>query len=122
MMKKKRNDAFLLTVTWLLGIHVCGLAVLSLFRAVQYISLSSMVANEAPVAPAFVRGVWFDNVVACYLMVIPLAVVLIAAALGCYSRALRRGASVWFAILYPLLFMASAANIPYFAYFFKNIN
>ena len=122
MMKKKRNDAFLLTVTWLLGIHVCGLAVLSLFRAVQYISLSSMVANEAPVAPAFVRGVWFDNVVACYLMVVPLAVVLIAAALGCYSRAFRRGASVWFAILYPLLFMASAANIPYFAYFFKNIN
>ena len=122
MKNVKNRSWFGATVVWLLGIHVCGLAVLSLFRAVEYLSLSSMVTNEAPVAPAFVRGVWFDNVVACYLMVVPLAVVLIAAALGCYNRALRLGANVWFCILYPLLFMASAANIPYFAYFFKNIN
>ena len=118
----KRNR-FFKTVAFLLGIHACGLLVLSLFRLVQYVSLRSMVgATDASASMAFVRGVWFDNVVACYLMVVPMAVVLACAALGCYRGWLRRAASAWFCVLYPVLFMASAANIPYFAYFFKNIN
>ena len=118
----KRNR-FFKTVAFLLGIHACGLLVLSLFRLVQYVSLRDMVgATDASTSMAFVKGVWFDNVVACYLMVVPMAVVLACAALGCYRGWLRRAASAWFCVLYPVLFMASAANIPYFAYFFKNIN
>jgi phosphoglycerol transferase MdoB-like AlkP superfamily enzyme len=73
-------------------------------------------------ATAFLNGVWFDNVIACYLMIVPLAVLLAAACFGRYERGWRKGVSIWFSILYPITFLISASNIPYFAFFFKNIN
>jgi phosphoglycerol transferase MdoB-like AlkP superfamily enzyme len=73
-------------------------------------------------ATAFFNGVWFDNVIACYLMIVPLAVLLAAACFGRYERGWRKGVSIWFSILYPITFLISASNIPYFAFFFKNIN
>lgn len=118
---------FILTIQYLLSIHVLGLIVLSLFRIIQFASLHGMekpqVGKEAPsVITAFINGVWFDNVIACYLMVAPLAILLIAGSLGHFHRYWRKGASIWFSILYPVTFLVSASNIPYFAFFFKNIN
>ena len=71
---------FLRLIAFLLGIHVAGLLMLSLFRLAQFGALHSMMAKDgvAPVSTAFVKGVWFDNVIACYVMVVPLAVLLIA--------------------------------------------
>ena len=118
---------FILTIEYLLSIHILGLIVLSLFRIIQFASLHGMekpqVGKEAPsVITAFINGVWFDNVIACYLMVAPLAILLIAGSLGHFHRYWRKGASIWFSILYPVTFLVSASNIPYFAFFFKNIN
>lgn len=82
-----------------------------------------MVADSsASVLPAFVRGVWFDNVIACYITLVPLAVTLIAAAVSVTRTWMRKATVWWYGILGSVAFMASAANIPYFAYFFKNIN
>lgn len=118
---------FILTIEYLLSIHILGLIVLSLFRIIQFASLHGMekpqVGKEVPsVITAFINGVWFDNVIACYLMVAPLAILLIAGSLGHFHRYWRKGASIWFSILYPVTFLVSASNIPYFAFFFKNIN
>ncbi|PID90777.1 MAG: phosphoglycerol transferase [Bacteroidetes bacterium] len=114
---------FRLTLEYLLGVQLLGLIALSLFRTVEYIHLHHMVQEqEASVARAFLHGLWFDNVIACYLMLLPLAVLGLTGALGSYSRTLRRGASLWFCILYPIAFVFSAANIPYFEHFVKNIN
>ena len=120
MQKYKR---FFLSLSWVLSLHVLTLVFLSLFRLVEYVALSGMVADtSASVVPAFVRGVWFDNVIACYISLVPLVVTLAAAAFGCTSRAIRKTTVWWYGVLGAVAFMASAANIPYFAYFFKNIN
>ena len=115
------------SVRFLLTIHVLGLAALSLFRVTEFVALRDMVSPAAKGEAwlqmgAFVRGVWFDNVIACYIMLLPMLVVLGASAFGSHHRGWRRFAVWWFAILYPLAFVVSAANIPYFAFFFKNIN
>ena len=117
----KKN--FRRAVMFLLGIHGMGLAAASLFRLIQFVALHGMVTETGTaVWPAFLRGVWFDNVVACYLMVLPIVVVLLPAALGYCRRWLLRAAAAWLSVTWAIALMPSAANIPYFAYFFKNIN
>lgn len=104
--------------------HVAGLLMLSVYRLVQFAALHTMMAKDsgASVPTAFVKGLWFDNVVACYVMVVPLAVLLLAATFGCYAKVLRRVAAVWIVVFFTILMGISASNIPYFAYFFKNID
>ena len=114
---------FLRIVRSLLSIHILGLLFLSIYRFIEFFVLRGMITDQSTaVAPAFLRGLWFDNVMGCYVMIVPLALVLIAASFGYCRRWMMRGVAVWFCVLYALLMMASAANIPYFAYFFKNIN
>ena len=126
-MQKSDMQGFGKSVRFLLTIHVLGLAALSLFRVTEFVALRDMVSPAAKGEAwlqmgAFVRGVWFDNVIACYIMLLPMLVVLGASAFGSHHRGWRLFAVWWFAILYPLAFVVSAANIPYFAFFFKNIN
>ena len=114
---------FLRILGSLLGIHVLGLLFLSFYRCIEFFVLRGMITDQTTaVTPAFIRGLWFDNVMGCYVMIIPLALVLLAASFGYCRRWMLRTVAVWFCVLYALLMMASAANIPYFAYFFKNIN
>lgn len=126
-MQESDMQGFGKSVRFLLTIHVLGLAALSLFRVTEFVALRDMVSPAAKGEAwlqmgAFVRGVWFDNVIACYIMLLPMLVVLGSSAFGSHHRGWRRFAVWWFAILYPLAFVVSAANIPYFAFFFKNIN
>ncbi len=119
MLKRK----FLSIITYLLGVHLLALAVMTVFRLVQYLVLGDMIGDsDACHLTAFVKGVWFDNVIACYVMVVPLAVLLLLGVFGIYRRWLLRAANIWFILFYALVFMASAGNIPYFAYFFKNLD
>lgn len=114
---------FLRNVGQLLSIHVLGLLFLSFYRCIESFVLRGMITDQTTaVAPAFLRGLWFDNVMGCYVMIVPLALVLIAVSFGYCRRWMLQAVAVWFCVLYALLMMASAANIPYFAYFFKNIN
>lgn len=108
---------------YLLSVHVLALLVMTLFRLVEFIALHGMIVDaEASRVMAFVKGVWFDNVIACYISVLPVAVLLIAASLGWCHRRLLRGINIWYAAWFAIVFMPSAANTPYFQYFFKNIN
>ena len=119
----QNNRRFILSLAWLCALHALTLAFLSLFRLVEYMALGGMVADQsASVLPAFVRGVWFDNVIACYISVAPVVVTLLAAAFGCTARRIRQATVWWYGVLGSVALMVSAANIPYFAYFFKNIN
>ena len=110
-----RNRKFLLSLAWLLSVHAVSLLVLTVFRLIELLCLHSMITDKsASVATAFLKGVWFDNVTACYVMIIPLAVTLIAAALGYTEKVMRKAANWWFFVFYAIVFMASAANTPYF--------
>ena len=111
------------SLLWLISIHIAGLLVFFLFRFTEFVSLHSQIVHpEASVFGAFIRGVWFDNVIGCYILLVPLVVAGVAAVVGRGHRLVYLFTAWWFSILYALAFMASAANTPYFAYFFKNIN
>ena len=111
-------------LAYLLGAHVLALVLTSLFRVVQWFVLHGIMGNgtAASVVPAFIRGIWFDNVIGCYILIVPLTVLLLAASFGYCAGWLRRAAGWWLGIFYTLVLAVSAANIPYFAYFFKNID
>ena len=95
---------------YLLSVHVLALLVMTLFRLVEFIALHGMIVDaEASRVMAFVKGVWFDNVIACYISVLPVAVLLIAASLGWCHRRLLRGINIWYAAWFAIAFMPSAA-------------
>ena len=112
---------------FLLSVHVMALLFFSLFRVVLFVATDysfpkGIAGDYGLYAVAFVRGLWFDNVVACYITALPLVVFWVAGLFGCVSKWLYRSVTVYFIVLYSLGFIISAANIPYFNYFFKPIN
>lgn len=116
---------FRLSVSYLLCAHLLGLLFTSLFRGVQYLALHATLSSaqaDASACSAFVRGVWFDNVVACYVLTVPLLVLLTAACCHHYERGWRCFVQWWYVAFYTLVLAISASNIPYYAYFAKNIN
>ena len=104
---------FLKTVAYVLTVHVLALAAFTIFRFIEFITLSGMIADkEASVLTAFVKGLWFDNVIACYVGVLPVTVLLVTAAFGFCRRWLLCGANVWYGVLFGVAFIPSAANTP----------
>ena len=71
---------------------------------------------------AFVRGVWFDNVIACYISVLPVAVLLIAASLGWCHRRLLHGINIWYAGMVCHRLHAFGSQYSLFPVFLQNIN
>lgn len=78
---------FLNLVVYILTIHVSALLIAGLFRLVLFISSYHQLTSEAlsdktlPML-AFVHGVWFDNVIGCYILLLPLVVVEFATIMG----------------------------------------
>lgn len=100
---------------------------MTVLRGVFFASVRSQLSDGVRgdvglAAMAFLRGLWLDNVTACYILLLPLVVV----TAGAFSAVVRRwavGAMGWFfGLLYTLVWAATAANIPYFAYFTKILN
>lgn len=118
---------YLRSIIYLLSIQGAGLIILSIFRFILFVenqhNISVDIASNIPLQSiAFIRGLWFDNVVACYILILPLAVVSIASLFNYYGKRLYLGINIFFITLYTLAFAIAAANIPYFNYFFKPIN
>ncbi|HIZ27200.1 alkaline phosphatase family protein [Barnesiella sp. An55] len=117
---------YLYALRYLVSIHLLGLLFFAAFRLVLFLQGYDYLAGEnlsvLTRAEAFARGLWLDNVVACYIMILPLTVVSVCALMGYYGKALFKGVNIFFSIFYVLAFAISAADIPYFAYFFKHIN
>lgn len=111
----------------LLGVHLLGLLVLALLRFALFVAGHSMLNADSAgkfglQSLAFLHGVWFDNVIACYILIAPLVLVTLFAAVGVRSRLPLIFSLRWMQVFWGLAFAISAANIPYFLYFFKNIN
>jgi phosphoglycerol transferase MdoB-like AlkP superfamily enzyme len=73
-------------------------------------------------AIAFVKGLWFDNVIACYILILPLVVLWITSLFNYTAKWIYLFTGGWFIGFYSLAFIISVSNIPYFEYFFKTIN
>ena len=118
---------FLHSLLFLISLHICGLIGLSFFRLILFISGHYLISHElcnnyAFQSIAFIRGLWFDNVIACYISLLPLIVIIISFLCGYKKTYLFKFITIYIQILFGITFAISAANIPYFEYFFKNIN
>lgn len=118
---------FLKWLAYLCAVHVSALVLMSLFRIEFYLSVraqlpADVAANVAWTARAFLNGLWFDNVIACYVSALPLLAVFVVSLLRLWRGWMLRAFNVWFGVCYALIFMAEAGNIPYFAYFSKLLN
>ena len=114
-------------LAYLLSVHILALLFFFLFRLAFFFTAGYEFPPDVRQeyllqARSFLYGLWFDNVIACYLLLVPLAVFWISALFNWLPRALFRAAAVFYSILYGVCFFIAAANIPYFAYFFKVIN
>lgn len=84
---------FILSVLYLLSLHVSGLVLLTLFRLITFIENYHSIIPEFRhdgwlQSIAFVRGIWFDNVVGCYILLLPLVVVCVASLFQYYGKRL----------------------------------
>ncbi len=126
-MKRSPVRRFLCAVEYLLAVHVLALLIFGIFRLVLFLNSAYEFPQEIQgdwflQSVAFVKGVWFDNVIACYILILPLVVMWIASLFNYTAKWLYRCVAVWFSVLYAVAFSFTAANIPYFEYFFKIIN
>lgn len=116
-----------LYLLFLASIHFAALLIFFIFRfilyhAVDYQFPATVNADFLLKSGAFIRGLWFDNVIACYILILPLIMMWIAALCNYTARWLFKGTAGFFTLFYSLSFAITAANIPYFSYFFKIIN
>lgn len=67
-------------------------------------------------------GLRFDTVVVCYILILPLLVVVVSSTFGFFRKWLYWSIHLWFCFFLSVILMLCAANVPYFDQFFKNIN
>lgn len=126
-MKKKYIKRFGYYLLFLLSIHIVALFFFFIFRLALFCSIDYQFAEEvkgniALQAVAFLKGLWFDNVIACYFLLLSLVVIWIAALCNYVGNWLFRTIAIYFILFYSVSFVIAAANIAYFEYFFKTIN
>ncbi|MDR0994773.1 MAG: LTA synthase family protein [Tannerella sp.] len=73
-------------------------------------------------AHAFLIGLWFDNVVACYLSLPALLAATLCPLWKKAQGAFFRVLPAYYLLCYALVLFIGIANVPYFSYFFKPIN
>lgn len=111
---------------YIIIIHLSALLTLSLFRVVLFITnvdfLNQSSYEISWIVSAFIRGIWFDNVIACYISIIPLTLLSIFISFNRVSKVIISLCNYYYIILFGLTFAISASDAPYFNYFFKHIN
>lgn len=114
------------TLRYVITIHVSALTILTLLRVILLVTnlnfLKDTSYETSWIGSALLRGVWFDNVIACYISVAPLVILSIFACFNVLNKTLIRIFNSFYIILFGLIFAVSAADIPYFSYFFKHLN
>ncbi|NDV79972.1 LTA synthase family protein [Dysgonomonas sp. 511] len=115
----------LAVLRYLASVHILALIVLAVFRLVLYFTNIDQ-AGDADnqmvfLSKAMLKGVQFDNLISCYIIVLPAVVLLILSLFNRIPSSLITIFNVFFIVGYALVFAVSAADIPYFSYFFSHL-
>ena len=105
--------------------HLAALLVLSVLRLAQYLYLNDFVDATVsnPVWPAFVRGLWLDNVAVCYVMILPYVLLLfISSIIPFFNKYVWRTVVTVVIAVLSVEIALQAANLQYFKYFSNVIN
>ena len=102
---------YLYALRYLISIHVLGLILFTAFRLILFLQgYEYLMGEEISVftrLEAFVRGLWLDNVVACYISILPLVIVSICSLIGYFGKNLYRGIHIFFSVFYVVAFAIS---------------
>lgn len=113
-------------LTYLFLVHLSGILCFFVFRILllvaNYSFYSDLDNKSYYVAKSLLIGLRFDNVVACYIILLPLGIVLISSLFGVFNQIVMRVVNTFLQVVYILAFAIEAANIPYFKYFFNHLN
>lgn len=118
----KKNARF----NYLLCIYLAGIVFFTLFRLVETIAYCATTEGADDFGGLYGKALFigwrFDTVVSCYILALPLIMVII----GELARIRRKwyyAIAHYFAmVLYTICFFACAADIPYFCYFFNRLD
>lgn len=113
------------SLLYLASVHIIALVIFFIFRITLFFSIGYEFPEGIEFTTksiAFIKGLWFDNVIACYIMALPLVIMCIANLFNKIPKSIFNTCTTTLGILYSVTFLVSAANIPYFDYFFNNIN
>ena len=118
---------YLKVLAYLVCVHLLALLMMSVFRILFFVAVCHDLDPEALeqwglIAQGFVHGLWFDNVIACYILALPLLASAVMAGVGRWKRWMVNALGGWFGTMYTLVILAETTNIPYYAYFSKPLN
>lgn len=102
----KLIQQFTLSLLYLLIIHIVALLFFFLFRLVLFTSIDyqfppDIQNNFLMQATAFIKGLWFDNVIACYILLLPLVILWITCSL---QLSLQVGIQIYLYLFHSILF------------------
>ncbi|WP_255412484.1 LTA synthase family protein [Dysgonomonas sp. Marseille-P4361] len=113
-------------ITYILSVHLLALLFMTSQRIVLLLTnlqhISDVDSKFSWIFSALLRGVWFDNVIACYISIAPLAILSILGLFNIVKKPIFTICNIFYIAVYTLLFAIGTANIPYFHYFFKHLN
>jgi phosphoglycerol transferase MdoB-like AlkP superfamily enzyme len=119
---KKINTVFL----YVISIHLLALSFMSAGRLILLFDNWKYVTDidfqPQWIYQALLRGLWFDNVIACYITLLPLFVMPLLALFNKTGKAFFTGFGIYYIVLYTVVWGVVVANIPYFGYFLKPVN
>lgn len=118
-------NSFFKAFKFVLTTHLAALLVLSVLRLAQYLYLNDFVDATVsnPVWPAFVRGLWLDNVAVCYVMILPYVLLLfVSSIIPFFNKYVWRTVVSVVIVALSVVIALQAANLQYFKYFSNVIN
>jgi len=120
-MKKIKTALF-----YVLSVHLLALTFMTSQRIMLLINnlqqIQSVETKFSWISSALLRGLWFDNVIACYIALLPLVVLSVLGLFNLINKHILNTFNVFYMITYSLVFGVGIADIPYFNYFFKHLN
>lgn len=117
---------FILNTLYVTGVYVTGIVFFTIFRIVlfkSYLSFNDAYSySDSDLFQALWMGFRFDTVISCYILIVPVLLLCITSFLKTKSGPFMKFVMLWLMILYSISYVFTAANIPYYLQFNKQIN
>ncbi|WP_255491346.1 LTA synthase family protein [Dysgonomonas sp. ZJ279] len=111
---------------YILSVHILALSVMTLQRIALLLTnlqnISEVETKLSWVSSALLRGIWFDNVIASYITILPLVIISILGLCNKINKTILKTFNIFYIAIYSIVFAIGMADIPYFNYFFKHLN
>jgi len=111
---------------YLICIYLLGIVFFSAFRIAETVAYGSQSAAALSLDGQYAKALWmgfrFDTAVSCYLLALPLLMMIVGEMARIGKRAYYAVVHYLLMVLYTVAFFACAADIPYFCYFFNRLD